>query len=69
MAHYLDEAQRQALARRATSWRWRSEWPTWLLIAAVHASWFGVALHAATRLAAGRHAVDAREHVVHVVAA
>ncbi|MGF6976046.1 fatty acid desaturase [Paraburkholderia sp. JPY465] len=46
MAHYLDDAQREPLLRRARSWLWRSEWPTWLLIVAVHASWFGIALHA-----------------------
>ncbi|MFC0697453.1 fatty acid desaturase [Paraburkholderia humisilvae] len=46
MAYYLDDAQRQTLARRARSWLWRSEGPTWLLIAAVYTSWFGLALHA-----------------------
>ncbi|CAN7633178.1 fatty acid desaturase [Trinickia sp. LjRoot230] len=45
MAHYLDSAQRRELALRATSWRWRSEWPTWLLVVAVYGSWFGLALH------------------------
>ncbi|HTH60835.1 MAG TPA: fatty acid desaturase [Paraburkholderia sp.] len=47
MAHYLDDAQRDELGLRARSWLWRSECPTWLLIAAVYASWFAIARHAA----------------------
>lgn len=46
MAHYLDDAQCKALMRRAKSWLWCSECPTWLLIVAVHTSRFGIALHA-----------------------
>ncbi|MEM5461566.1 hypothetical protein VSR69_43415 [Paraburkholderia phytofirmans] len=46
MAHYLDDAQCKALMRRARSWLWCSECPTWLLIVAVHTSRFGIALHA-----------------------
>jgi fatty acid desaturase len=46
MAFYLDDAQRQALLRRRASWTWRSEWPTWLLIVAIYAGWFGAATHA-----------------------
>jgi fatty acid desaturase len=46
MAFYLDDAQRQALLRRRASLTWRSEWPTWLVIVAIYAGWFGVATHA-----------------------
>jgi fatty acid desaturase len=47
MATYLDEQQRESLARAGASWLWRSELPTWLLIAAVYVAWFGVAANAA----------------------
>jgi fatty acid desaturase len=46
MTFYLDDAQRQALLHRRASWTWRSEWPTWLVIVAIYAGWFGVATHA-----------------------
>jgi fatty acid desaturase len=46
MAFYLDDSQRQALLRRRASLTWRSEWPTWLVIVAIYAGWFGVATHA-----------------------
>ncbi len=48
MALYLDDAQRHALARQRASWTWRTEWPTWLLIAAVYGGWFGIAMHTRT---------------------
>jgi len=46
MANYLDDDQRNALAGLRRTWTWRSEWPTWLLIAVIYGGWFGVALHA-----------------------
>ncbi|WP_454741998.1 fatty acid desaturase [Cupriavidus necator] len=46
MANYLDERQRAELARAASHWLWRTELPTWLLIAVVYAAWFGVAANA-----------------------
>jgi fatty acid desaturase len=46
MAIYLDDTQRNSIARLATSWTWRTQWPTWLLIALIYGGWFGVALHA-----------------------
>lgn len=47
-SRYLDDAQRQELQDRRSSWRWRSEWPTWTVVVAVYAGWFGVALNART---------------------
>ncbi|MFM0439366.1 fatty acid desaturase [Paraburkholderia strydomiana] len=46
MAIYLDDTQRKAIARLATSCTWRTQWPTWLLIVAIYSAWFGVATHA-----------------------
>lgn len=46
MAIYLDDTQRNTLGRLATSWTWRTQWPTWLLLALIYGGWFGVALHA-----------------------
>ncbi|CAB3796418.1 hypothetical protein LMG28138_04084 [Pararobbsia alpina] len=46
MPYYLDETQHQELTRASTSWRWRSEWPTWLLICLIYGGWFGIALNA-----------------------
>ncbi len=46
MPHYLDDTQRQELARAAVSWRWRMQWPTWLVVAAIYGGWFGVAFPA-----------------------
>lgn len=46
MAIYLDDTQRKAVAHLSTSWTWRSEWPTWVLIATLYSGWFGVATHA-----------------------
>jgi fatty acid desaturase len=46
MTIYLDDTQRDALTRLRATWTWRSEWPTWLVIAAIYGAWFGVALHA-----------------------
>jgi fatty acid desaturase len=46
MAIYLDDTQRKTLARLAASWTWRTQWPTWLLIAVIYGGWFGVASHA-----------------------
>src|ERR1700684_4057819 len=46
MAIYLDDSQRNAIARRATSWAWRTQWPTWSLIVVIYGGWFGVAMHA-----------------------
>jgi fatty acid desaturase len=48
MSFYLDDAQRQQIQRMRLSWRWRSQWPTWLLIACVYGGWFAVALNART---------------------
>ncbi|MFM0055224.1 fatty acid desaturase [Paraburkholderia phytofirmans] len=46
MAIYLDDTQRNTLARMATSWTWRTQWPTWALIVTIYGGWFGVATHA-----------------------
>ncbi|WP_244817126.1 fatty acid desaturase [Caballeronia sp. Lep1P3] len=46
MPRYLDDAQRDAIRNLRASWRWRTEWPTWIVIVAVHGGWFGVALNA-----------------------
>lgn len=46
MAIYLDDNQYKTVARLSTSWSWRSEWPTWVLIVALYSGWFGVATHA-----------------------
>lgn len=46
MANYLDDTQRQALARLTTSWTWRTQWPTWALIATIYGGWLGAATHA-----------------------
>jgi fatty acid desaturase len=46
MAIYLDDTQRKVLAREAASWRWRTQWPTWLLIVTIYGGWLGVVLHA-----------------------
>ncbi|NKJ50439.1 fatty acid desaturase [Burkholderia sp. SG-MS1] len=46
MAIYLDDAQRNSIARLANSWTWRTQWPTWALIVAIYGGWFGVATHA-----------------------
>lgn len=48
MANYLDTDQRDALARLARSWTWRTRWPTWLAIGVIYGGWFGTALHAST---------------------
>ncbi len=46
MATYLDDRQRVELAHAARHWLWRTELPTWGLIVAVYAGWFGVAANA-----------------------
>ncbi|MEP9326609.1 fatty acid desaturase [Paraburkholderia phymatum] len=46
MSFYLDDAQRYTLTRRRTSFSWRTEWPTWLLIGAIYGGWFFIASHA-----------------------
>lgn len=45
MTHYLDDQQRNEIARAARHWLWRTELPTWALVIAVYASWFSVAIH------------------------
>jgi hypothetical protein len=37
---YLDDEQRAAIRLLARSWRWRSEWPTWLLMGIIYGGWF-----------------------------
>jgi fatty acid desaturase len=46
MAIYLDDTQRNSIARLAKSRMWRTQWPTWALIAMIYGGWFGVATHA-----------------------
>ena len=46
MATYLDDTQRKSIASRASSWTWRTQWPTWALIVTIYGGWFGVATHA-----------------------
>lgn len=46
MNQYIDDAQRRAIHASASSFRWRSEWPTWVLIAGLYGAWFGTALNA-----------------------
>jgi fatty acid desaturase len=48
MPFYLDDAQRKTVAGLGASLTWRTEWPTWGLIVAIYAGWFGVATHAGT---------------------
>lgn len=48
MAIYLDDMQRKTLARMATRWAWRTQWPTWALIVTIYGGWFAVATHART---------------------
>ncbi|WP_116809785.1 fatty acid desaturase [Steroidobacter cummioxidans] len=44
--HYLDEGQRARVERLRASWLWRSELPTWLVIAAIYGGWFAVVMNA-----------------------
>jgi fatty acid desaturase len=46
MSLYLDAAQRKQVHQIRATWRGRSEWPTWLLIATIYGGWFGTALNA-----------------------
>ena len=46
MSLYIDDAQCHQIQQLRASWRWRSEWPTWLLIVAVYGGWFATALNA-----------------------
>ena len=46
MSFYIDDAQRRAIQRARKTLRWRSEWPTWLLIAGIYGGWFGIAMNA-----------------------
>ncbi len=46
MAIYLDDTQRETIASLATTWTWRTQWPTWVLIVAIYGGWFAVATHA-----------------------
>ncbi|KND62031.1 Fatty acid desaturase [Candidatus Burkholderia verschuerenii] len=46
MPRYLDDAQARDIQARRASWRWRSEWPTWLVIVALYGGWFGIAINA-----------------------
>lgn len=46
MSLYIDDAQRRKIHQLRASLRWRSEWPTWLLIVALYAGWFGTAINA-----------------------
>jgi len=46
MAIYLDDTQRNAIARLSMSRAWRTQWPTWALIVAIYGGWFGLATHA-----------------------
>ena len=39
-AYFLDDEQRTAIRLLARSWRWRSEWPTWLLMGTIYGGWF-----------------------------
>ncbi|MDH0749649.1 fatty acid desaturase [Pseudomonas sp. GD03842] len=39
MAHYLDTAQREDIARLRERFTGRTEWPTWLLLLGVYAAW------------------------------
>lgn len=38
---YLHEQQRARIKQLSRSWRWRTEWPTWVLIGVVYGGWFG----------------------------
>jgi fatty acid desaturase len=46
MSLYINDAQRHRIHELRASWRWRSEWPTWLLIVGVYGGWFATALNA-----------------------
>ncbi|HBO1218378.1 TPA: fatty acid desaturase [Pseudomonas aeruginosa] len=45
MAHYLCERQSRLVKRLLRTPMARTEWPTWLLIAFVHTSWWGLVLN------------------------
>ncbi|WP_158784547.1 fatty acid desaturase [Pantoea sp. BAV 3049] len=42
MAHYLNAQQRAAIKLRSSHWIWRSELPTWCVMACVYGGWFGL---------------------------
>jgi fatty acid desaturase len=44
-AHYLHQQQRDAIGQLSRGWLWRSELPTWLLIAIIHGGWFMTLIH------------------------
>jgi fatty acid desaturase len=44
MAEYLDTEHTRDLKARQAGFTARTEWPTWLLIAAIHGGWLGVVL-------------------------
>jgi fatty acid desaturase len=46
MSLYIDDAQRRKIHQLRASFRWRSEWPTWLLIVALYGGWISTALNA-----------------------
>lgn len=39
-SYYLHEEQREAIRRLSQGWLWRSEFPTWMLIAGIYGGWF-----------------------------
>ncbi|POA34370.1 MULTISPECIES: fatty acid desaturase [unclassified Pseudomonas] len=47
MSYYLDQNLREEIETLRRTFAGRSEWPTWLLLIGVYASWFGVLLASA----------------------
>jgi fatty acid desaturase len=42
---YLDDGQRRQIARERAGLLWRTEWPTWLLIAVIYGGWALLVTH------------------------
>lgn len=44
--HYLHDEQKRRVEALRASWLWRTQLPTWLVIASIYGGWFGVLSHA-----------------------
>jgi len=45
-SHYLHDEQERRVRELRTSWLWRTELPTWLVIASIYGGWIAVLTHA-----------------------
>ncbi|MBL8270866.1 fatty acid desaturase, partial [Steroidobacter sp.] len=43
--HYLHDGQKQRVEQLRSSWLWRSQLPTWLVIVSIYGGWFAVLTH------------------------